>query len=209
MSVFEIEGVAKREVECDIADIGITFKASGDNSHEASQKVMDQCDSFIERICKAGMKAKDFSYDEDTVNESRYNNERRVYAERSINARIPFDMKNLNFIESILQEGKYDYELSVEGDLSNRAELRTELSKQALLNSKKEAEQLAEVLGIKVKGVDSIRQDRWGDREDTDYLCGEELTLCSPMCAPPRASDDIGSKKIEESVKLKIKWILE
>ena len=47
MSVFEIEGVAKRELVCDVANIEITFRASGKNAFELSSKVMDQCDSFL------------------------------------------------------------------------------------------------------------------------------------------------------------------
>ncbi len=116
-------------------------------------------------------------------------------------------MKGINFIQSTLQSGKFDYEISVEGDLSNRAELHSELSKEALRNSRHEAEQLAEVLGIKVKGVDSIRQDRWDD-DEMGYLCCEQEHALY-RSADPRPSDEIGAKKIEEKVNLKIKWILE
>ncbi len=208
MSVFEIEGFARREVECDIANVEITFRATGKNAYEVSGKVMDQCDSFLEMMDKAGMKIKEFSLGDDTVNESRYSDEYEVYAERSLNVRIPFDMKVINFIQSTLQSGKFDYELSVEGDLSNRAEIRSDLSKEAVKNSRQEAEQLAEVLGIKVKGVDSIRQDRWGDDDDMDYVCCEQVYYCKSFVGS-RPSDDIGAKKTEESMKLKIKWILE
>lgn len=210
MSVFEIEGVAKREVDCDIANIEISFRASGKNAYEVSRKVMEQCDSFLEMVNKAGIKSKDFSLGDDTVNEARYSDEYDVYAERSINVKIPFDMKNINFIQETLQDGKFDYEISIDGDLSNRSKLHTELSKEALIYSKHEAEQLAEVLGLKVKGVDSIRQSRWDDDDDEmDYLCCEQEIVRYKKCDEPRHSDEISAKKITESVNLKIKWILE
>ena len=71
MSVFEIEGVAKKEFVCDVANIEITFRASGKNAFELSSKVMDQCDSFLKMMGEAGMKIKDFSLGKDFVNESR------------------------------------------------------------------------------------------------------------------------------------------
>ncbi len=208
MSIFEIEGVAKKEVECDIANIEITFKASGKNSHEISKKVMDQCDSFLEKASRADMDIKTLSYGGDCVNESRYSNEDDIHAERTIKINIPFDMKRINLIQSILQDGKYDYMLSVDGSVSYRTKLRTELSKEALLKSKQEAEQLAEVLGLRVKGVESIRHDRWDDGEYPEWGCCEQEYSYSDYLKS-RISDGIAAEKTEESVNLKVKWILE
>lgn len=205
MSIFTIEGFAKREVECDIANIDITFRSTGKNAHEVSGKVMNQCDSFLEMMIKAGMKTESFSLEDDSVDESSYDDSYKVCAERSITLRIPFDMKEINFIQSTLQSGKFDYELSVDGDLSNKLEIRSELSKEALKNSRQEAEQIAEVLGLKVKGVESISQNGW-EEDEADFI--REKEVCFER-ATPRPSDNIGSKKIIEKVSLKIKWILE
>lgn len=205
MSIFNIEGFAKREVECDIANIEITFRATGKNSHEVSGKVMGQCDSFLEMMIKAGIKAESFSFEDDSVDESSYDDSYKVCAERSVSLRIPFDMKKINFIQSTLKSGKFDYELSVDGDLSNKAEIRSELSKEALKNSRQEAEQIAEVLGIKVKGVEFISQIGW-EEDEANCICEKEVCL---ERVTPRPSNNIGSKKITENVNLKIKWILE
>ncbi len=65
-------------------------------------------------------------------------------------------------------------------------------------------EKLAEELGICVKGVDSIRKNRWGADDKMDF----ENEVCFRRSAP-RPSNYIGAKKTEESVELKIGWILE
>ena len=52
MSVFEIEGVASRMAECDVAEITITFRAEEGKACELSRRVMDECDDFLEKIRK-------------------------------------------------------------------------------------------------------------------------------------------------------------
>ena len=98
--------------------------------------------------------------------------------------------------------------LSVDGSVSYRTKLQTELSKEALLKSKQEAEQLAEVLGLRVKGVESIRHDRWDDGEYPEWRhCEKEYSYSDYLKS--RISDGIAAEKTEESVNLKVKWILE
>lgn len=207
MSVFEIEGVAKREVPCDLAKIVIKFKAVEKNGYEASKKVMEQCDSFLGQAIEMGMKLEDFQLENHRVDKARYDDLDNMFAERSIMIRIPFDMEKINRIQELLQEGKYDYEIDVDGDISNRRELKMELAAEALNNSKTEAELLAASLGITVKSIESIRRDRWDDEVEMKVLCRGMANLFGTR--RPRNTDKIGAKTIEESVNLKVKWNLE
>ena len=204
MSIFEIKGNARREVACDIAVISINFKAVGQNPYEISQKVMKDCDDFIEKMSRLGFDIKDIHMCDDGVEDNNYRDDYKMSANRKIIIKTVYDMKTINCIQSVLQQGKYDYELDVDGDLSSREALKLELTKEALLNSKKEAEQLAEVLGMKVKGVDSLVKERWDD-------CTTELArTCCPMGETnSRPSDLIGAQMTDESIDLKVKWILE
>ena len=168
---------------------------------------MEQCDSFLGQAIEMGMKLEDFQLENDRVDKARYDDLDNMFAERSIMIRIPFDMEKINRIQELLQEGKYDYEIDVDGDISNRRELKMELAAEALKNSKTEAELLAASLGITVKSIESIRKDRWDDEV-------EMIVLCRGMANPfgtrrPRNTDKIGAKTIEESVNLKVKWNLE
>lgn len=213
MSIFEIKGSAKKTVPCDIADIFISFKSTGKNAHEVSRKVMDECDSFLEEAAKTGIRPESIRYDKDNVEEAGYRDDGKIRAERTIRLRTAYDMRTINAIQTILQEGKYSYELGVGGDISNHKALRIELAKAALANSREEAEQLAAMLGISVTGVESVRRDGWGDELDDEPE--EDMAEIVNGCVMrkgaviDRSSDRIGVKEIEESVDLRVKWILE
>ena len=174
---------------------------------------MDECDSFLEEAAKTGIRPESIRYDKDNVEEAGYRDDGKIRAERTIRLRTAYDMRTINAIQTILQEGKYSYELGVGGDISNHKALRIELAKAALANSREEAEQLAAMLGISVTGVESVRRDGWGDELDDEPE--EDMAEIVNGCVMrkgaviDRSSDRIGVKEIEESVDLRVKWILE
>ena len=72
MSIFEIEGKATKEVVCDVAVVTVSFNASGNNSYDISKKVMEECDSFLEKIEKIGIKVENIHLDDESVSSSYY-----------------------------------------------------------------------------------------------------------------------------------------
>ena len=212
MSVFEIEGVAKRKVECDVAIIDIKFRAISKSPQEVSQKVMVECERFLREIGKAGLKTEHVRYEGDDIGIRTHQDVETYYGVRKVSIRIPFEMRRINAIHKILRRGKFDYEMSVDGDVSNMQELKTELSKEALKNSRYDAEQLAEVLGIKVKGVESIRKDRWRDEQSIGFDGVNFSDLFGDFFkdgTEKRESDYLAAKTMEVSVQLKVSWNLE
>lgn len=210
MGKFEIEGYAKRRVKCDLAIVHITFRAVGTRAHEQSKRVMDECDEFINEISKLAIKPKDIEYVDDRTETSRYDKETVYEAERRIIIRIPFDVRILNRIQSALQRGKYNYTMYVSGDISYRHQLLTELSQEALNNSKDIAEKLATTSNKRVEGIESIRKDSWDDCDDRDSRAGDagagDILGLGDFYAESRPADDIDAKYIEEDVRLKITW---
>ena len=211
MGKSEIEGYAKRKVKCDIAELRITFYAHGVNSPELQKKVMDECDDFLENAFKLPIRPEDVRFDEDSISTG-YQNKNEADAERTIHITTPFDMKLLNRIQTVLQNGKYAYTMSVDGNISYRHQLLAELSQEALNNSKEIAEKLAESQGLKVKGIKAIRKDRWDDEEDNPLSHGDWGSVASlglDYDEDMRPSDRIEAKYISEDVRLKITWNLE
>ena len=179
MCKFEIEGYAKRKVKCDIAELYITFWARGVNPTELQKRVMDECDRFLENVFKLPIKAEDVRFDADRVSSSNYQNKDEIEAERTICISIPFDLRFINRVQAILQEGRYNYTMRIDGNISYRHQLLSELSQEALNNSKEIADKLAESQGMKVARIESIRKDRWDDEEDKGKRqrcrkCGKE-----------------------------------
>lgn len=207
MSTFEIEGHATKEFPCDIAVIQITFKDVGKSSSKLAKNVLDECDRFIEDVSGIGITPQDIHHDDDNIRSNSYRDDEKIVAARNISIRTPFDMKYINRIHDILCKGNYCYELSVSGDISNKSEIVIELAKEAVMNSKREAEQIAEVLGIKLIGIESIRNDKWDS--EPDYI---ELCRCKSYhkeIEDNRVSDNIEARLLEQEVKLKVTWILE
>lgn len=121
-------------------------------------------------------------------------------------------MKLLNRIQGALQKGKYDYTMYISGDISYHHQLLSELSQEALNNSKDIAEKLAASSDMKVKGIESIRKDYWDDEDEGnsrragDAGAGDILGLDYDDFGGPRPADEIEAKYIEEDVRMKITW---
>lgn len=172
---------------------------------------MDECDDFLENAFKLPIRPEDVRFDEDSISTG-YQNRNEVDAERTIHITTPFDMKLLNLIQTVLQNGKYAYTMSVDGNISYRHQLLAELSQEALNNSKEIAEKLAESQGLKVKGIKVIRKDRWDDEEDNPLSYkdwGSFGALGLNDYEEMRPSDRIEAKYISEDVRLKVIWNLE
>ena len=65
-------------------------------------------------------------------------------------------MEVINRIRQIIDENEYSTRFHIEYELSNEDQIREELLKEALLDSKKKAEDLAEALNMTVIGVKSV-----------------------------------------------------
>ena len=210
MGVFVTEGKATKEVICDVAMIRITFKKIGQITHELAKSVVDECDRFIREVSKLGVQANDIRFDDDDIGNRRYRDDDKIVAARYISLMAPFDMKFINMIQDILISGEFCYELEINGICSNRSEIRMEMAKEALLNAKNAAEQLAGVLGLTVKGVESVQSDELEGKyyDEDDYILYRRKEYHKDI-SDDRPSNDIGAKVEEETVRLKVKWILE
>ncbi len=212
MSKFEIEGYAKRKVKCDLAIVKISFRAIGTQAYELSRKVMEDCDDFTVSLSEIGIKPKDIQLVADCVDTRSYNNNTELEAKRTIRIWLPFEVKILNRIQGALQHGKYNYVIDIYGDVADSHQVLSELSEEALNNSKNIAYRLAANADMRVKGIESIRKDRWDDEEDIGRRPGD--WGCNDICGideddlygGTRPSDEIEAKYIEKEVRLKVTW---
>ena len=207
MAVFELRGKAEREVECDLMVISINFRSKGKNASDCSKKVMDECERFLESVEKIGISANSIRLTNDDVEEPRYSDDGELMAERSIEIKNAFDMKFINVIRELLEDGKYEYEIDTEFVVSDEESIHLELSKDALAKSKNEAEQLASALGLQVKGVKYMEEPNWGN----DFMCCECERGAGYGSAPSRhkKSDLLLANTKKISVDMKIQWKIE
>lgn len=211
MGVFEIHGNAKRTVHYDVAVIGIDFVASEKTSYGASSKVMEYCENFLCKLEKMGIDPSHFTLQEDTVSDNRYSDDDRVEATRSIRIKIPFKMDTINAIRDILDNEKCDVHFELDFDLSNEDEIKDELLKEALLDSRQKAEMLADSLGMKVIGIESVetysRNRNYGDM--TWMHCEQERCIVSSGVLKRPKSNELKAKEEILSESIEVKWIIE
>lgn len=107
MSIFEIQGQAKRNVNYDIAVVSITFTEKGENSYLASKAVMRECEQFFDKLDVDGITSSNAVLGDDSVSEDRYADSSKVIANRKVEFRIAFNMEVINRIRQIIDENEY------------------------------------------------------------------------------------------------------
>ncbi|MBO4898902.1 MAG: SIMPL domain-containing protein [Lachnospiraceae bacterium] len=204
MGVFEIRNKAERMVAADIAEISITFKASGTRTDKVSGSVMDACERFLGEIAELGIEPKDVHISDDEVSSLyNYRNEEKEDARRRLEIVTAVDMKLINSMRSILQKGEYDFIFNVDQRLSNEAELHRELVKEALLKSEQSAQELAASMGMRVESIESLEEVT-----DESWLCCEQERGIAnhEKSADYPKSNELGSRLIKKEAKIKVKW---
>ena len=206
MGVFEISGSAERKMLCDTVNMTVTFKEETKNAYEVSSKVMSECERFLGELESARMDITKIRIREDSVDEGYEGN---ITGRRSVVIEFPFDMKMINTIRTMLQEGRYDHRIDISFDLSNIDEIHKELKREAILNSRKIAEDVAKTLGLTVKGT---KNGSIGVRYLDDYGLGKYGGMKIPdfmKATRYEKSDQLEAKKTTESETVTLKWIIE
>lgn len=207
MSIFEIQGQAKRNVNYDIAVVSITFTEKGENSYLASKAVMRECEQFFEKLDVDGITSSNAVLGDDSVSEDRYADSSKVIANRKVEFRIAFNMEVINRIRQIIDENEYSTRFQIEYELSNEDQIREELLKEALLDSKKKAEDLAEALNMTVIGVKSVEAYSKLNGRTEGIAC--ERSICDYMGVPQFShSNKLQAKEKELSESIEVKWNL-
>ena len=206
MSIFRIKGQAQKTVRYDRAEVRITFVSLNKNSYEASQKVMSDCEKFLEDVKNLGISAEQFTLDYDR-NDMSYGDEDEFSANRSIKIRIPFNMELINQIRELLDEGKYSFRFDLNYELSNREEIHCQLLADALKDSKRTAELLAQTMDMKVIRIESVNVDdiETGMINDMEY---ERYTLCCRTSSYTE-SNNLKAGETAEYESIDVKWVIE
>ena len=209
MGYIETRGYAKREYECDIMRITISFHANDDDTYKISRNVMDECERFLKDAKKIGIKAEDINLADDTVlRRNNYDRESRD-AERELSIRTTYDMKLINSIKTLLNDGKYNHSIMLNMEYSGKEKLHKELLFEAMADAKEKAEELAKGLGTKIIGIEYTQDNSCYD----DKYLWENLLQCLSLGEDAddtyEESNKLSAKASSESASITIKWNIE
>ena len=116
-------------------------------------------------------------------------------------------MSVINRIRQIVDENEYSIEFSLNYEMSNESEMREELIKEALLDSKKKAEELAATLGLKVVGVESLKTY---NKSGKIYVAKDRMAVPARLEAPQfLRSNKLQAKEEKLSETIEVVWTIE
>ena len=204
MAIIELRGKTETEAECDLMEISVCFEAKAENPYDCSVKVMEECERFLSEIEKSGVALNTIIIDRDNIDVPSYREEKDYLAQRSIIIRKQFDMDFLNFIKKVLQDGKYIYDFDVDFEVSDEEKYRFDMIQTVLTESQKEAEKIAESLGLKLIGLKGIEQPGWN--EIVRYKRGEEDPIICCCGTPYEKSSQLKANTKDIEIDILMKW---
>lgn len=205
MGKLSITGKAEREVSYNAIEMSVTFYIHAKTTAEALQIVMEQSEKFLELVTAAGIDMKDIHIGDNSVDQRYSDDELKAHASREMKIRLHFDMAFVNGLMDMIREQDFAVDLDCDYHLTNRAELHMELMKEALADSKKKAEVIAEIMGQKIIGIDSVEHDRHNDMEW--MCCEQERGIIREGAAP--LSNQLEAPITTESETISVVWLIE
>ena len=173
-----------------------------------SEIVTKECERFLNEIEILDIRSKDVCIQDDSVDESNYYSDKdKIDANRQLKIIMPLNMNVINCLRDILQNGKYNFRFTLVQKISNEEQIHAELIEEALLNSKREAEKLAESMGMRIDSMKSAEETsgKWN-------ITGErERGILSLSCvhkeeSPFSKSDELGARIINKEAEIVVKW---
>lgn len=205
MGKLSIVGKAEREVSYNAIELSITFYIYEKTTAAAIHAVMEQSERFLSLVTAAGVDMKDIHIGENSVGQRYSGDEQTVSASREIKIRLRFDMAFVNGLMEMIQTQDFKAALDCDYHLTNREELHMELMKEALSDSRKKAEMIAEIMGQRIVGIDSVEHDR---NSDMEWVCCErERGMICPGAAP--LSNQLEAPLTTESETISVVWLIE
>ena len=208
MGRIHVDGQAKQELNADVVTIILTFETNNKNSTTALYDATEQCERFLGQLKEAGFDLSKVYLSNDDVEKNKYSDDYDYDACRSIALKMPFEIKQYNRLIDMIRQERYDVNIDTKYIASNINEVRENLLQEAVLQSRRKAEKIAEAMKQEIVGCEKVNVDReYGnyDDEDIDYL---ESAIPMTGCAF-KHSNEIGSPTIEVEATAHVIWIVE
>ena len=204
MGKLSITGTAEREVSYDAVELRITFNGRAKKTADAVAIIMEECEQLLKIIIDAGVSMKDIHIGENSVDRRYGDNGVTVSANREITLRLKFDMPFINSLMDTIRDQDFSVDMDCSYSYSNKQNLHAVLLREAVENSKKKAELIAEIMGQKVIGIESVNHDSFYDEP---FLY--EMKECVAMSCAYALSDQLESPLTKESESIDVVWLIE
>ena len=210
MGTLEVVGKARKEFTCDIMYIKLSFKAWGDDTAQAIETSMSQCDLFLDLLEKQGIDIKLIHMSNADISQDMYDDKLEISAERKIELRMPFDMNVINRLSEIIKENQLKVDMDISFKLTNMLEVHEQLLKEAVLDSKKKAEMLASAMGQKVVGIKTLNAgERYSNYDSEEKAYYDQFSHKLGETHSRSKSNRLQAPLITEYEHIDVEWIIE
>ncbi|MDD6488649.1 MAG: SIMPL domain-containing protein [Clostridia bacterium] len=207
MGKLSIVGKATHEYPYDTVEVTVSFEVHEQSTSAALEKVLNQCEDFLAIMHKDGISMDSIRICNDSVGQNYSDKKFNVRAKREIKIRVPFSMEFKNHIMMLIQDKHYDVDIDTDYSISNITEIHNNLIKEAIEDSKQKATFIAESMGQKLIGVDSIKiGERYNNPTDDVFY---DITTCLFSTKTLNYSNMIQSPVTKESESVEVVWLIE
>lgn len=207
MGKLSIVGKATHEYPYDTVEVTVSFEVHENSTYAALEKVLNQCEDFLAEMNKDGVSMDSIRIGDDSVEQEYDDDELEVCATREIKMRVPFNMEFKNHIMTLIQDKDYDVDINTDYSISNITEIHNNLIKEAIEDSRQKAIFIAESMGQKLIGVDSVKiGDIYDDTTDDVFY---DSIACPCSAKALNYSNMIQSPVTKESESVEVVWLIE
>lgn len=208
MAKLTVTGKSTRKVHCDTMELTLSFFGAGPTPARALEEVTRQSEAFLADLEKLGFDISKISLGENGVSKNAYREKAEFSARRELVFSTGFNMAFLNTLTDMVQEKHYSAEISTEFRYSDLPGLQRELLAEALKDSRRKAEGIAEATGEFLTGLHTMEHmdsgmDRFGERERSLPPPG-----ALPGAKNPLLSDRLEAPTHEETVTVEAVWLM-
>ena len=206
MAKLRVRGRSEREFSADICKVCLTVQETKKTSSKASISVSSQIEELLEKLLKIGIEPNEVELSSDSLQEcSRYDSEEEQYKSvRSLSFSVPADVKIVNRIRDVVEDGFDNVSMNTEYLLSDEKKHQKEVLMQAVQDSRLMAEAIAEADGKHIKGIKAA--DLNGDDWEDLYEANEPSKIVRYKKAES-LSDRLKPEKIMLSAEVNVVWI--
>ena len=211
MGRITVTGSAKKEFMPDKCRVSINIDSRKRKASEASKATGDRCELLLAELKKIGISPDKLEVSSDSIQRyTAYDSNKITYeSSRQITACVDANIKAVNAVRGIIENGFDSVTLETNYYLSNADELRKELLKDAIADARSKAELMALATGCSITGIASanITDDPYDYYPLVDYASARMSVDGIDESRP--LSNELTIDKITLSAVVKVVWRIE
>lgn len=208
MAKLTVTGKSTRKVHCDTMELTLSFFGAGPTPARALEEVTRQSEAFLADLEKLGFDISKIALGKNNVRDASLRDKTEFNARRELVFSAGFNMAFLNTLTDMVKEKHYSAEIGTQFRYSDLPGLQRELLAEALKDSRRKAEGIAEATGEFLTGLHTMNhQDPYTRHRNTDdgYF-SDVLALLNKKEAA--LSDRLEAPTHEETVTVEAVWLM-